>query len=365
MTIKVINNKAKFAQLKELWNNFLNSCANRDVLFMHQWYSCWVDSFLAGDNMLMVIENSSGQLHAAFPLMKTTYNRGKIRLNIVKSMTNKHSLQFDYLSDNPSPEQFAALLEKAFAETNCSMMFLENISEISFVYKYLQEACKIANCKYVIRKQWENCLINIGDSFEEYFKRDLTSKFRKNVNAAERKALGRGTIKLIQPATSDELENILERILKIEKLSWKAQTGTAVFFDPNDVNFIKKLSHQYLESGCLNLSLVQNGSDDISYFYCIGNFGIIRAMRLAMNEQFRNIGPGMINIKYFLEKKFKEKKFKLLDFGGGWARYKKDWANETQNIYKIFIYKNNIKGNILYKIAEYYNKRYPYEKDIH
>jgi len=69
----------------------------------------------------------------------------------------------------------------------------------------------------------------------------------------------------------------------------------------------------------------------------------------------------MINIKYFLEKTFEEKNFHLLDFGGEWARYKNDWTNERENIFKIFIYRNNILGNILFEMGSSYNRRYPYQ----
>jgi len=339
----------------------LNNCTNRDVFFTSQWFNCWINSFLLDEKILLVTANSSDRLHAILPLMLSSYKKGSLQFNIIKSMTNKHSLRFDYLSDSPSPGQFAELLKRAFAETKSSMILLENVSEKSFIMKDLDEACKIAKCKYLVRQQWENCLIKIENSFEEYFNTYLTSKFRKNVRAAERKALKRGTIKLLQPKTSDELENFLERIFNIEKLSWKGKSNTLNGLSNADQNFIRDLSYKYMKSGWLHMSLIQNGDDDLAYFYCIGNYGILRGMRLAMADQFRNIGPGMINIKYFLEKTFEEKNFHLLDFGGEWARYKNDWTNERENIFKVFIYRNNILGNILFKMGSSYNRRYPYQ----
>ena len=133
MDFKIIKSKARFCHTKEQWEYLLNNCANRDIFFTYQWFKCWINSFLPEEKMLLVTANSSDRLHAILPLMLSPYNIGSLQFNIIKSMTNKHSLRFDYLSDSPSPGQFAELLKRAFAETKSSMILLENVSEKSFI----------------------------------------------------------------------------------------------------------------------------------------------------------------------------------------------------------------------------------------
>ena len=69
MNFDIIKNKTSFPQLKEQWNSLLENHANRDVLYTHQWYNCWINSFISDVNMLVIIANISDKLHAALPFI--------------------------------------------------------------------------------------------------------------------------------------------------------------------------------------------------------------------------------------------------------------------------------------------------------
>ena len=166
MNLEIIKNKNEFYQLKDEWNNLLKNIQNSDVQSTHQWYNCWINSFTNSDKILITIERGPEGLHAAFPAILTSYKIKGVTFHTIKSMTNKHSLHYDYISDKPSSEQLGRLLEKAFEKTKYNMMIVEQVSEKSNILKYLSEACKNANCNYLIKQENDHCLIKLENSFD-------------------------------------------------------------------------------------------------------------------------------------------------------------------------------------------------------
>lgn len=355
MEIKVIKNIDLFSQLEDKWNSLLQRCENRDILFSHQWYYCWANSFILDNELFVVTAKDSEKYHAILPLIKIKYKKKGITFKALKSITNDFSERFDILFAKPSSDIISQMLKKAFDASRSKILILEKLPENSLMLRYINDSCDLLGYHYIIKNQYENSLIRIEDNFEDYFNR-LASKFKKNVRAAEKKTFQRGAIELARPKSQEDLDDILERGFKVEAQSWKGKVGSAIAQNEKVKNFYSRLAREYFKSGNLELFLLKNCEDDIAFLFCIGNYGCIKALKIGMNEKFRNIGPGMMISKKVLETMFLEKKYKLWDFGGGPARWKSDWSNETEKYYKVFIFKNSMLGKILYKFAKNYQQ---------
>jgi len=367
LDIDIFREKDTLALLRDPWNSLLDACVNRDVLFSHEWFSCWVDCFIREREMLIVVARESDRIKAILPLMRGNLSQAGLksmlasRLRIVKSMTNLHSLRFDYITDSPSPRLLGHLIETAFQATGYKLIVLEKVPEGSLVLRDLDEACDHINCRYLVRVQYENCVVKKESTFDAYLK-GLSLKFRKNVRAAERKARKGGPLTLLQPVTEEGMDDILQRCLAIETRSWKGRNRIAITCDQKDEDFIRRLSSVCFRKGWLELFLLKNAKDDLAFLYCLGNFGTVRAMRTAYDERFKSIGPGMNLIKKVLEMISAGENYHCLDFGCGWARWKNNWATGVERHYKVFVFKSGLIGKGLHFLASAYDKKHPYSR---
>lgn len=357
LSLEIVKDQEKLSKLSKVWKTLLDASENRDVLYSYQWYKCWTKNYLNNDKMLIITINNSNNLMAIMPLMLTNYRIKGLKIKIIKSMTNERSSKFDYLTTHPSPDLLSMIIQKAFENTKCKMMLLEKVPVNSFIFSDIIKACKNNGLKYVIREDNGHYCVIIKDTFEKYFNK-LKSKFRKNIRAAERKSSQKGTLVIEQPNNIAEIMEILKRGFNVELKSWKGKSGRAVLQNKNDKSFFWQLTQDCFELGWINLSLLRNNEDDISFYFCIGNFGVIHALIIGVNEGFKNIAPGILLTKKILEKNFKDKKYKIWDFGGGSDRWKKDFSNDYNiNNYKIFIFNNNIFGKVLYYFAKKYDDK--------
>lgn len=352
MEIKIIKNIDRFSQLEDKWNRLLDQCENKDVLFSHQWYYCWINSFISGNELFIVTAIDSEEYHAILPLIKIKYKKKGIKFKAIQSITNDFSERFDILFDKPSCDIISQMLKKAFDASKSKILILEKLPKNSIVLRYIKDSCNLLGYHYIIKDQYENRLIRIQNSFEDHVKKLRSKNFKNSLRKTQRKAIERGQIELLQPKSMDEINQILVRGFKVEAQSWKGKRGSAIAQNEKVKNFYTMLAREYFKSGNLELFLLKNCEDDIAFLFCIGNYGCIKALKIGMNEKFRNIGPGMMITKKVLEKLFLEKKYKLWDFGGGPARWKSDWSYEIEKLYKIFIFKNNLTGKILYNLAK-------------
>lgn len=357
LSLEIIRDQETLSKISNNWNILLNSCKNRDVLYSYQWYKCWAKNYTPDGKMLIITVHNSDKLKAVMPLMRSEYHRFGMKINIIKSMTNMRSSKFDFITTDPSSNLLSIVMKKAFEDTNLKMMLLEKIPENSILFRNLKKACKINALKYIIRKEDGNYYIRLEETFDNYIN-GLKSKFRKNIRAAERKALHRGSLTLDQPKSNADLMDILERGFRVEYNCWKKKIGAAIMQNKNDKNFFCELAHECFNLGWINVSLLRNNKDDISFYFCISNFGFIHALAIGVDEQYKNIGPGILITKRILQEKFKDKKYKIWDFGSGSDRWKRDFSdNKKENYYKIFIFENDIRGNILFYLAKKYDAK--------
>lgn len=363
MLVKVINTFNEFAGLEPGWNELLGKSPYRDISYSFQWYANWIRSFTAEKQLRVIVCEKDGQLLSVLPLYEDIIRYKNIPVRVLKSMTNPHSSRFDILARDDSGELFAKAVAAAFAAGKQQVMVLDHVPSDSYVMKWLSTVCGDMKWNYVISDHSTNYLVKPAHTFSEYFN-TLDGKFRKNVNAAQRKALCRGSLSLQHLTTTDELDDFLSRGFALEASGWKGDQGTAIAGSASTRMFYEGIARDFHKRGEFKAFLLGNDNDDLAFLFCIVGFGIVRALKIGVNDGLRNLAPGMLITKEVLAYLHNAGGIDIWDFCGGEARWKRDWGNDTEKLYRVDICNNSIMGRMFHDLRMMYYKlrNFPYLK---
>jgi CelD/BcsL family acetyltransferase involved in cellulose biosynthesis len=352
---KVIRNIQELNAIEYGWNNLLENFRHGDVGYSFKWFQNWINSFLDPQSIRVVAIEGEEQLLSVMPLYTEKVPYLKIKLPVLKSMTNWHSHRFDMLARDNGEELFIKTIKTAFKTGRENLMLLQFVPKDSQILKWLESVCKKMNWKYIITEHSTNCQVLKAPTFDEYYEQ-LDSKFKRNVRAAEKKAQSKSKPTLCQLKSKDELDNFLERGFAIEASGWKGSNGTAINNNDSVKKFYAGVAKDLYDRGEFQAYLLKDDQDDLAFLYCIKGFGNIRALKIGSNENFRAIAPGMLITKEVLTHLHNEGNFNVWDFCGGQARWKKDWGTASETLYNVTIYNNNLLGKLLFYIGAFTKK---------
>lgn len=353
--VGVVTDLGGAQSLEREWDDLLDGSDCKDVTYSFRWYANWLRSFAANGKVRIMTTRENGRLTSILPLIEGEYMLRRRRVKALLSMTNLHSVRYDMISAEDCERNLGRCLAKAFDESEADFMVLSLVPEESLIIRYLANACRGVGCRFLVRNQHENRLVLTQPSFAQFFG-SLSSKFRKNVNAAERKACARGELRLVSLDDENLLESYLDRGVTIEASGWKGEQGSAIIQAPHIRSFYEKIARDFFRKGWLRLYLLENSGEDISFYFCVGNYGVVRAIKIGVRQEYAGIGPGMLITKKVLEEIHRCGTIATWDFCGGSARWKSDWSNASERYHSIYIFKNNIFGRMLYAGARAYSR---------
>lgn len=352
MKTKIIKSTTELGTLETGWNDLLEKFAFGDVGYSFNWFYNWSNSFLKDKPIHVVALEKDEQLLSVLPLYEEKIPYLKLKMPVLKSMTNWHSHRFDLLANHESEEVFNKTVEAAFKEGKSNVIVLNFVPGDSNVLKWI----KRTHWNHAISDHSENFQIKEATNYDAFFEQ-LDGKFRRNMRAVEKKAQAMGNLKLKKLSSEDEIAHFLEKGFAIEASGWKGTQGTAITCNESVQKFYEGIAKDLYKRGEFDAYLLSSETDDLAFFYCIKGFGVTRALKIGSNENFRNFAPGMLITIEVMKLLHEKGNFNIWDFCGGHARWKKDWGNHSEKLYNVAIYNNNFVGKSLFKLGTL-TKRY-------
>jgi CelD/BcsL family acetyltransferase involved in cellulose biosynthesis len=352
---KIIRSINELGTLETGWNDLLEKFAFGDVGYSFNWFHNWSNSFLEDKPIHVVALEKDERLLSVLPLYKEKIPYLKLKMSVLKSMTNWHSHRFDLLADQENEEVFSKTIEAAFKGGKSNVIVLNFVPKNSNVFKWIESSCKHMNWNFVVSDHSENFQVKEATNYDSFFEQ-LDGKFRRNMRAVEKKAQSMGNLSLKKLSSEDEIAHFLEKGFAIEASGWKGTQGTAITCNQTVQRFYEGIAKDLFKRGQFDAYLLSNETYDLAFFYCIKGFGVTRALKIGSNENFRNFAPGMLITIEVLKQLHEKGNFNVWDFCGGHARWKKDWGNHSEKLFNVAIYNNNFIGKSLYKLGTLTNK---------
>ena len=150
------------------------------------------------------------------------------------------------------------------------------------------------------------------------------SRFRRNLRSARRRTRTAGVVfEMASPTDSAATVAIYERVLAIERHSWKSRTGSGVERGPMR-EFYARMLPRLAESGALRVLVATRDGVDLGYLYGGTDGELFRGLQFSFREEARALGLGNALQAEMLEQLCAEG-IGIYDLGSQ-SEYKRHWA---------------------------------------
>jgi CelD/BcsL family acetyltransferase involved in cellulose biosynthesis len=152
-------------------------------------------------------------------------------------------------------------------------------------------------------------------------------RLRKTLRQALRRAEGEG-IRFERLAARDpaEADALFERILDVERRSWKGRVGVGLVEEPMRA-FYRLVGRRLATSGQHRLIVARRGEEDVAFVLGAAFGDTYRGLQFSFDERFARLALGNLAQYHQLVELASEPEFRIYDLGTG-GDYKLDWAEE-------------------------------------
>jgi CelD/BcsL family acetyltransferase involved in cellulose biosynthesis len=228
-----------------------------------------------------------------------------------------------FLGSTTSPEQQARLLKRAVehvAEVGAAFLLIEDLDETSLLHRTVQDhashGCQVFATHDVQPRRYIDFPATEAEYWATFSSRSL-SKFRRNLKKF-------GQTRLQRITSIEQIPDFLEAAHFISKQSWQSrQFGLRIRNDDAELRQLSALA----ENGLLRSYLWWVEDKPAAFAICNQQGGCFRYEEIAYCAEFGQFSPGRTMLQQIVEDLLRHDSPTYLDFGGGDAEYKQQFAN--------------------------------------
>lgn len=297
--LRVLADWSEFAALREPWEE-LTTASGAGPFVSHAWLSAWWTAF-GGDRRPLVLQAwRDGQLVAAAPL---SVSREPLHPSLpwprygTLRMMSDHRTGFNGWPVAPGHEDALAplLSELHGRKREWSAAFLEPIPMDAAFDRLIAEAAARGMPALVLPSIRSGVAL-LDRGWDAYLKR-RHSKDRGRIRSTCRKAESLGIRMLTE---RDGAEEMLDRILAISALSWKARAGTAIGVRDDTRRFLRTLWETMGRQGGMCLYLLTLDGIDVAGSVVVREGDTSYGFAKDFREDYAHLSPGRVLVANLL-----------------------------------------------------------------
>lgn len=208
----------------------------------------------------------------------------------------------------------------------------------------------------MIRRDGENSpYIKISGDWQQYLA-TRNNKFRVNATRAIRKMAEAGETGMAWYIGADHSGQLLEQILAIEELSWKADAGIAIQQNPMEEAYHALLIPTLSEMGALFANVLLVHERPVAYVLCCHHHGWIGQLKTSFDKQLAAAGARVIDAS--VQRAFGEGA-EVYDFLGDAAPHKLKWTHDLCTHGNYWIYSRRLLPSFIGAMKQLQERRQP------
>lgn len=314
--VEWITDSARFESLREEWDRLARAEAN--PFARHGWYAAWWDAFAAGRALNICTVWRGRELAAVFPLCRA---RGRL-----ESMSNTHSPIFA-----PFAVDDTALDAAVVAATGRREAELWGLPEDGVAYRKLVSRSPIT----LPGPRRISPLVSTGGDPSAYRAR-MKARWRE-LERRRRKLLREHAVEVLPIVVPADLDEELERGLRLEASGWKGRRGTAILSTEGTRRFYRSMARAFHDTGELRLSGLRVDGRLVAFDLALVHARRYWLLKTGFDEAFRSLGPGLALRLWVIERCF-ETGLDGHEFLGGNQEWKQLFATGVRHERALHVY---------------------------
>ena len=356
MQIELITTADGFSGLRDNWLKLFAKMRSNNLFIHYDWMRIWLDCQGDGKKLRLFVVRMDNKVVGIAPLMLRSYEKSGFKYNDLFLMTayddpfSEKGVAggIDFLWDPEYDElkhQFAAyILDKT---SDWCYLRLHPIQENSSTISAFRDAAVQRGIKVKTPYALKNVYLDIKQDWETYFS-ERSSNLRKSLRRGKREIEARYTRTFKEFRRPKEVEEGLDKLMTIEKNSWKVKRGFGI--DSDELNsFYFEIARYFSKSGNTMIWVMFADEHPIAYELHVKLNGYIRTLKGSYDDGFKRFSVGNQLIAASCEAFFK-RGLKQVDMMWGSLDYKQKWSKDLDPHVGVYLLRDGLYSSFIEKL---------------
>lgn len=295
MHVRIINSIDQCKALEEDWNRILRPLARTaDGIGFNatlEWtLSLWENHLQSRPQHVFVLEDAEG-VCAILPCHQTIVSHHGLREVIIEPITELCSHRTGFLLKDAAPEYLDAILEFLYSDFPGWDTFQCSLVNGSISQETFTKVVEKHGYPITVVGQSISPFIALPEDKEAYFS-GLSKNFRDNLKKSEKRLNKSGKFDVRFYQSSQDVDEFIEKILLIERRSWKEESGTSITTNPIQEGLYRRFIHRAADKGWLLGTVLS--VDDVPLAHAMGFVfeNVYYNEKASYDESQRSTGAG-------------------------------------------------------------------------
>ncbi len=342
---EIITEEETFYHYKDIWNNlFSSSTAEVSTSFE------WTDALLAThlkekDVFVLIVFRDSKEVVGIAPLIVSKREKMGMSITTLSPVSEYYNTHSDILLKNFSDEMIDVFLKAIFnIKYNWDIFRMGRLVETNPIVSIIGSNLSRIQSNHIIENEEPSFCTTFAGSYKDYLE-ERSGKFRNYLKRIEKKLQKKGEINVYDYKTFSNISTAYEKLLLVEKNSWKHKHDTAISSVKKQEDFYRKLCDGASKEGRLHLNFLYLNRKPVAY-----NIGLIKDrkymyIKTSYDESLKQLSPATL-LRAKLIEELIANKITFFDFPGEPYAWEKQWADELQWHKSILIFNQTLKAKI-------------------
>jgi len=327
--LQIVERAEDISDFSEDWDDLFARAVNAPSYISRPWVCTFIREKRIKGAPLFILAWCKDKLVALFPLAVRKYLTVKIAEPIGTGIPSYLGLLLDPDCRSVTEDIADIIISKRLFHIYYSEdLSSENMDTYNLLDRLEEKGC---SRHQVLRNPCFH--IQLGCSFDEYFRNNVSPKSRQNLKRRERRLFEHGDVKVKHYFGAEVTSEIIHRIATIEEESWLKRRGAALLRQ----RFYQELLLKMAQAGFGHVWLMIIDGEDAAFEYVFIThkrlqFGW-RAFKLKYSS---SVSIGQILMMHVIRDACSNGILSM-DIGHGEADYKRFWAKDSYKVYRVAI----------------------------
>jgi len=344
-TVDIVDDTARFEQLRLEWNELLES-SDADCLFLTwEWLHTWWKHLAHHRRLFIVVVRSNATLVAVAPLALTVPRGVGVLAPPSLEFLGTGVVGSDYLdvivrrgAEREAFEVLATYLarERAvlrLAQCRARGSAVEALADVLRYNGWCESRRTTEACPFIrlVGHSWDSYLASLGSEHRYNFQRRLRNA-TKNLN-----------VRFEQARSADQRRDALARLMTLHEMRWNARGGSEAFDTPALRRFHEEFSQLALESRWLRLFVLWLNEEPAAALYGFHYNHVFYFYQSGFDPRHQKHSTGLVAMGLAIKSAIEEgaQEYDLLH---GREAYKFHWARDVRELDRLELYPPDVRA---------------------
>jgi hypothetical protein len=261
----------------------------------------------------------------------------------LSAAANDHTPRFDMIAEDPASVA-AAFVEHLRRDRSWDVIHLPCVPPEGQAWR-LYEAASDAGHPTGTWQGDNSPYFPLPATNEEMHKQ-LDTKFKANLRRRHKKLAEKGHVTVDRVAGGVDLPGRLEEGFAVEQSGWKGREGTAMAQDAHVAGFYSELSRFAAQDGSLALYYLRVDGKAVAFHYGLAYGSAYYLLKPGYDESVKECSPGQLLMDEVVKQCIADGLAEF-DFLGPDMTWKRDWASDTRQHTRLYIFRDGAYGRFL------------------